>query len=520
MVTPQRWNTRIKKWEAEFNKRKSRYEMASRYYRNEFPVGLITVNLVFSYGRALVPQLYFKNPSVSVQIRGELSNMSRMLQEVDTEILRQMRIKYTIKKMILSAFLTGRGVGKLGFYGEDQKVYDPTSVLKPHQPWFLHVLTGDFAFHLAPNGMMEDLPWVAMRTMLRPTELEEMEDLTPYAKEKLKDITEDTEDDPIEMWEVWDRESGKKGLLWNEDWATKADDFDVWPYYILDFNPDMGESFPISDAELMLKVQEEYNDIKTHIHEHRRVSVLKLLAKKGAINDTERQKLERGAVGTLVEVETALGPLGDVLLPFNPQVPADLFTVANTVQNDIRDMIGFTRNQLGEFQTPRRTFGEAAMVQEAIQLRLDERRDMVADMIEQVMMGANNIIFQNWDVKDAARYLGVQEGEWNTLKKVGKDDYVISIVPDSTLPLTKATQKQQAIQLFQLLNMDPLTDQIELRKMLFDSHEGINPMKMFNAQLLEQVKASGGTIPVMPGMEQPKPGGNGTPRRTQGARTA
>lgn len=483
------WKGRIDKWLGAYREVEHTHDTARRWYNNHFPTGLMTVNLIFSFGRAMVPQLYFKNPSVNVQIKGELAQASRYLQEVDVELIRQMKIKRTIKKMIVNGYLTGRGVAKLGFAndGEAPEVFDPAALIKPHAPWFLSLLTKNWATEIPPDGDIDDLGWAGMKVSRTRAQLEAIDGA--ILPEAIDTLPEDDPDATLDLWEIWDRGSGERGLLHEDKWVIDPEPFTVWPFHVLEFNWVPEETLPVSDAELVLKLQAEYNETETQIAEHRRLSIVRALAKKGAINQEERDKLERGQVGALVEVDTA-GPLADSITTFAPSIPEALFASKTMVMQDARDVIGFSRNQLGEMQTgSRRTFGEAAIVQQALQIRLDERRDMVADMIEQVMHATNQLVFEKWNADDARRYGGLTDPQvWAALSRIEKDDYTITIVPDSTLPLTKAVQRQNALQLFAALKADPLIDQVELRKILLEGFEGIDPMKLIDMQAAEMMK--------------------------------
>lgn len=517
--SPDVWKRRIDVWAAKYKEDgEGVHDEARRFYRNRFPRGLVTVNLVFSFGRSMVPQLYFKNPSVTVIIRGDNAPHSRLLQEADVELIRQMQLKQTLKKMIVSSYLTGRGVGKLGFAAEDARSpFDPAAMVKPKQPWFLHVLTKNWAHDIAPNGDTDDLRWAGMRVSLNREQLEAHDGLTDHAREELGKLADDDPDDTLDFWEVWDRGAGKQGLLLDDKWAVEPEPFSVWPFYGLEFNWTPEEPIPTSDAELILELQKEYNENETQIHEHRRISVLRLLARKGALKQEERDKLERGVVGALAEVDVG-GPLQEAIMALTPEIPSGLFDAKKTLIEDVRDVIGFTRNQIGEFNQSRRTASEASIVQQALQIRLDERRDMVADVIEHVVRAANQLIFKHWDATDAKRYAGVTEG-WESLEQIEADDYTVTVIPDSTLPLTKSIQRLQGLELYNALKGDPLTDQLELRKMFISSYEGVDPDKLINREAAAALQAAGGNITQMIQGAQGNQGRTGVPQANrQGGR--
>ena len=491
------WLDRIDAWRQLYDKKKTAHQTVTDYYSNKFPLNLIPVNLIFSFGRAMIPQLYFKNPVVAVNIeRQGFEDAALTLQKVDDALIRVTKLKHTIKKMIAMAYCYGRGPAKCGFSLDKEstlrsgvfgvvprasELWKLREMIAPNRPWFLPFYPDDFAFDAMVSDF-EDSAWQAMRFERSARQLEDDDYLTPLMKGV------DKSNDPdfmYEFWEIWDKYTGRFVYMSEAGETTSGENIEVWPFHVLDFNWTPRNPIPVSDAELILKLQEEYNEIKTQIHEHRRVSVLKLIARKNSFDRDAKAMMESGKVAPLVEVD---GVPSESLMEFKPSIPESLYTVGNTTLDDVRDSIGYTRNQLGEFQPPTRgrTAKEATIVQQAIMLRLDERRDMVADLIANVITTYNDYIIGTWEATDAERYVGEPVG-WEKLDEV-KDEYTVSIVPDSTLPVGRLVKQQEAKEMYLTLRGDPLIDQVKLRLRFLSSFESgdtslLNPM---GAQLVEQ----------------------------------
>jgi hypothetical protein len=489
MADANTWTKRIDDWLALYAKKKATHKTITDYYSHEFPSSVIPVNLIFSFGRAMVPQLYFKNPVVAVTIeRPGFDDAAALLQKVDDKLLRLTQVKKTIKKMITMAYCYGRGPAKCGFNSEPDvtvrtglfgavpfkgPLWKLRKMIGPNRPWFLPFYPDDFAFDALVSDF-EDSAWNAMRFERSARQLEDDDYLAPLMKGV------DKSNDPdfmYEFWEIWDQYEGKF-LYLRDGKITEGGDIEVWPFHQLEFNWNPRNPVPISDAELILKLQEEYNEIKTQIHEHRRISVLKIIARKNAFDREAKAKMEGGKVGPLVEVD---GNPAEIVQPFAPQIPEALYTVANTTLDDVRDSIGYTRNQLGEFQPPTRgrTAREATIVQQAIMLRLDERRDMVADLIQDVITTYNDYIIGTWKTTDVEKYVGNPAG-WEKLGEV-KGEFTVSVVPDSTLPVGRQVKQAEAKEMYLTLRGDPLIDQVRLRLRYLQSFESadeslINPL--------------------------------------------
>ncbi len=92
------WNSQIRKG-LTFRKESAyeeKWDIWRRYYRNEFKPGVLPSNIFFKMIRTIVPRIYFRNPSISVQsAKPGMENLifSKLVERVDNKILRQMKIK-------------------------------------------------------------------------------------------------------------------------------------------------------------------------------------------------------------------------------------------------------------------------------------------------------------------------------------------------------------------------------------------------------------------------------------------
>ena len=115
----------------EFRKKfthESKWSSWRDYYRGNWHSGVIPSNLYFRMVRTIVPRIYFRNPSVSIQAsQPGIMPMAfaKVLESVDNKLIRQMRMKKQIKKMVQDTWMWGTSFGKLGFGTE----YVPTPIL-------------------------------------------------------------------------------------------------------------------------------------------------------------------------------------------------------------------------------------------------------------------------------------------------------------------------------------------------------------------------------------------------------
>ena len=89
-----------------------------KYYRGEWNSQILPTNLFFKTLRTIVPRVYFRNPSVSIQPAKpgpEQWAFAQLQERIDNKMIRKMKVKKQIKTMVQDAFLKGTAVGKLGF---------------------------------------------------------------------------------------------------------------------------------------------------------------------------------------------------------------------------------------------------------------------------------------------------------------------------------------------------------------------------------------------------------------------
>jgi hypothetical protein len=129
-------------------------------------------------------------------------------------------------------------------------------------------------------------------------------------------------------------------------------------------------------------------------------------------------------------------------------VPPDLISYAREVREDVREIVGFSRNQMGSFEesSGRRTAHEAEIVRAASAIRIDERRDIMADHLEAVMRSINQVIFKNWSAERIIDIIG-QDGARYWVRFTGeeiKGEFHYTINPEEALPQDQRTRRADA----------------------------------------------------------------------------
>jgi hypothetical protein len=223
-------------------------------------------------------------------------------------------------------------------------------------------------------------------------------------------------------------------------------------------------------------MQREINEINTQLMKHRRTLYAKILAKEGVLSDDKIELLQSEDVQAVIKVA---GELSDVTyLSHDINIIATLIQNKNDVMTNIRETLGFSRNQLGDFQSRRgdTSATEASIVQQGSEVRIDERRQDVADMLVNSMNMINETLFDFWQGEQVVELVGPGGGElWVKFNPAALNlgRYVARIDPDSSAPQTREVREEKAVQVYTILKDNPLIDPVKLTQYLLTEVEGV-----------------------------------------------
>ena len=147
------------------------------------------------------------------------------------------------------------------------------------------------------------------------------------------------------------------------------------------------------------------------------------------------------------------------------------------------------------------------MVDAGVSVRVDDRRDHMADVLTSIMRKFNQFIFSFWSSKkviqvtanDGAKYWVEYTGEQL------KGEYTLRIDPEAGQPVSRELKYKLTKELFSELRNDPLIDQVGLRRNLLRQYDCLDP----EASLLLSSPPPGapgpeGGMPGMPWMQGPQ----------------
>lgn len=538
------WMAEIRKGVEDRNKKahRAKWEMWRKWYRGHYAAKAVPVNVFFKMLRTMVPRVYFRNPSVTISPRkhqqGQLDYwlFSQLLEQVDNALFDRMRLKASMKKGVQDGFLFGTGILKLGYGG----VYNPTpapaqtseaptdkhdqrleynSFILPDMPWVMRLPTSRF---IVPAHTLDwqSSRWAAHEERRHIDDVRDdprfkhVKDIQPgvlmtAGEEGINKIS-----DQVSMVEIRDKKSGEVFVLApsqkDKVLAREEDElqFDArLPYFPIQFNADDDQFWGVPDSQILEPHQIEINDIRRVVKMHRKISVLKYLVRKGAVSADEIAKLTNpDEVGTVINVEKDVAMFEQVIKEMQAgDIPAGLLKADQLEEQIIQEVLGLGVNQFGEYApgSADRSATEAMIVNQAVQIRTDERRDIIADVVVDLTEHLNHVILEHWDRDQVVSVIGPGgETIWTQFKmsETKSLEYDVKVDMDSSVPETKQVRRQFAQQIYGAFVQNPFIDVQKLTKWALG--------EMGGPQLVDLMKGGGSPQPQQPIVQPGGPGSN------------
>jgi hypothetical protein len=480
------------------------------YYRGDWDQAILPVNRVYAFGRMMIPAVYFRAPKVSITAqRPEYVWHARVVEAIDNWLIKELLLKETLKNGALDSFLAGTSPIKIGYDSEfgylpEQAVDENSGTatqlgrkdgerieyrenVKEGMPWALTCAPEDI---IVPPGYRtaSSLPWICHR-VYRPLEDVQQDQKYKNTAElsgtKMVNLQrqeqrnfgrgEGDETKFVELYEVRDVRT-RQILVFCEDTLILGDRDAVaiegLPYEFITFNPDPEIFWGIPDVKIMEAQQLELNEVKTQEQKHRQIALLKFLYKKGALTKENLNHFLSGTVGPGVEITDE--NLQTAIMMMQPHVPPDFGVLEKRIDENMRQSLGFSANQMGDFSGYHgKTAAESMIVNQSNELRNNERKDIIGDVLVNIIRKWNQLIFSYWDKEKVIEIVG-PKGQAFWVEYTGdqlRGEYFIGMDPESGMPMTRGMKMQMSQDLMKAFNGDQLIDQIRLRQMVLRNHE-------------------------------------------------
>lgn len=394
----------------------------TRYFKGEYDVRIGNmpvppINEVNSYTQTLASILNFRNPYLTLNPKKNATILgARILEQCLAYDWRTLKIKEENDASLLDVPIAGYSWQKTGYYAEKTK----EGYLKTEKIYSQRASWRDVVWNIGSIRPPIDSQWIAHR-IIKPTyQVKKLfpgnPDLKggphPYLNES--EIKHALFKDDIEYtsyWEIYDVENQeilcvahdyekylKKPVTW-PDWM------DIPPLDRLAWNLIPDESFPIPDIALIeAQILEEIKLVAMALNHTKRWN-RQLVLKKGAFDEQEKDKLEKGLDGIMPECNGEPAASHSVL-QYAP-LPPDVYAIINKI-NEIRSRIsGLTMTSMGGTDTTKtRTVGELQMMQQGSGLRTDKKRDIFERHIESIARKIIKIRQANFDLEQVVKITG------------------------------------------------------------------------------------------------------------------
>ncbi len=412
--------------------------------------------------------------------------------------------------------------------GKDFKKIEYNALIQPGMPWVLRWHPRDFVIQPGSTGA-HDAQWCAFRFLRHLSDIKEdtkyentaglkanlTEEFRSRDEERLIAMESPSgaeaqdhaashkmakDDEWVELWEIHDAKTEEIiviSLHYDKFLRKEHDDLQIdgLPFVALAFNRNPRSFWGVPDAHVLQPQQNELNKIVALEEAYRKANLRRLFIREDALVDGEEQRFFSDVPVAIIKVRSEAQSIDDVLKEIQGYIPPDLGVARENVRADMRELLGLGRNQLGEWNrgqqggASRGTATEATIVQQNASIRVDERRDSVADMLRLIMRRVNQIIFKFWTKERVVRITGPEGVAWKEYTGVAlKGEYDYEIEPDDAMPMSRERRRQEAIAVFQMFAQDPYVNPIELRRWVLDQFEGANSSALINPQVAQMLQ--------------------------------
>lgn len=401
------------------------------------------LNLIWNNLQNLRPSLYFKNPDFRAKVRPGADrsvplNAKYACALAETSLryyMQETEQKDEFKIALVEALITNISYHKQGYHVPTSKIkakraalakikdglgdvsedissgiksleaQDAQALTLDDSPdketwWGKWVSAWDVLLPYGYGSKLSNCPWVIhwipKRREAALADYPKLKERNVEPTYKLPFHGEEAPNDCYEIFEIWDWDEHKvvyvvpdksDNIIVKEiDWPAGLEKY---PFKELKFSDTPGQFYSMPDAEFIAPISDSINEVLNN--------ALGYLARMKAMytlpGGAEVEARAAKALLTPEDGKVIGGLVGLELLPV-PQVPQDSYAIINRLIGFFDQMAGVTEYQRGG-PTKDRTATEANYLQTGLQIRLDEKRDILEDWLGKVGHTAFRVIQKN-----------------------------------------------------------------------------------------------------------------------------
>lgn len=441
------------------------------------------------------PKVKFPKGTPLAQIDGEWVDAQEqvdLIEAVDNYYLGEMGAKRKVRKIINDALVLPYGIGKLCWQievdEEKQPVVDDgtettkkvtVSRITRQGPMLERIEPWCFIFDPELNELdfskarwVGEIKYMSREELEADPQLENLKDLgdPKYSIEGAEGMAfEEGVPDDMKRYKVYEIHDLKNSKL--IVWVDGAKDFQRYednPYSVVEesvytplcFDETVDSPFVTPLPEQLRSKQEAYNFTLSYQLNHIARFNRKYRVRKG-FNTDEREKLEKGADGTVIEVEDmSEGPVPIEDAP----ISSDIYNVQRILKGEMTEEAGVSAMNRARREPGVDTAHEAQLIQSGADIKVDEKRDIVREFMRSVVRKLNQILRVYVDEDTAIRISGPRGVHWRSWSREDiQGEFIEDVDIYSGMPFSREVEKRQAMEMFSLIQQDQFFDPYEVR---------------------------------------------------------
>lgn len=259
----------------------------------------------------------------------------------------------------------------------------------------------------------------------------------------------------VAVFEVWDRNSNTVYTLcagskeWSRDpYVPEPSGERFFPFFGLAFNLTDGRMHPLSDTELLIELQDEYNTTRTNFAEHRKENLpVRVYRAAGNLTDADIKRLTNRRSNDWIPIEgdPNVPVENDIAILKNPPIDPATYDVQHILR-DAEMVLGAGDASKGTINRAK-TATEAEIMAMGLQSRMSERQDTIEDWVSEMAKYAGELCLQALSPQQVERIAG-KGAVWPQMTKDQVFDMVqINIRAGSSGRPNHSREREQWVQM-------------------------------------------------------------------------
>lgn len=448
----------------------------------------LLINMAFATINVISPSVSVNHPKITVSAkRYEDAPRAIVTEEIVNYWWKHYECQQEFRRAVKDMLIIGHGWVKTGyrFVEKDIQEYENSDELAASAPESISesdlVITEDrpFVERISPFDVfvdpdatnMSDVKWIAQRIKRHLKDVKKDKRYNVAARNEASPShyskygmgsdggsmrprrSESEEDSYVEIWEYYDIDRGKLSMFCNGGDKFLVNPMDI-PFsfghpFVMLRNYEIPEYFyTMGELEAIEPLQQELNQTRTQMMNHRKRFSRKWLYKESAFDADGRSALESDEDNVMVPViseesiASVVGPMPAVISP------PEFYNQSQLISQDIDRVSGMSEYQRGGLPEIRRTATEAAIAQDAANARSSDKLAIIERAISDCARRLVMLAQQYMTGEQAVRVIGQsQQPVWlNFDKDYLQGEFDFDVQGGSTAPVNESFRRQMALQ--------------------------------------------------------------------------